>query len=456
MTNPFFRFRWISAAALLLTLAIQPAFSQKKTIDKVIATVGGELILLSEVEEQKALLEAQKGVLPPDASCLILDNVMAQKLLVNQAKLDSITVLDAEVETQLDARIEQILAYMNNDYQQFEDYYGQSVNQIKDQFREDLRSQLLAERMRGQVISGISVTPSEVKAFFDRIPADSLPYFNSEVEISEIVYRPKVNEAEREKAIKKLEELRDMVLVQGEDFAKVAQKYSDDFASARIGGDLGWTRRGKFVPEFEAAAYNLEVDEISPIVESEFGFHIIQLLGRRGNTIHTRHVLVIPAITEEDLELAKRKLDTVRNLILTDSISFSRAVKEYGYKEVQSYNNDGRMINPATGNNFFEIADLEPDIYFAIDTMKQVGSISKPFAFRAPNGETQFRVVKLMSRSNPHRANLREDYSKIQAAAIEEKKSLFLADWIKEKVNDTFIQIDPGFADCPNLQKWNQ
>ncbi len=456
MTNPFSRFRWISAAALLLMLAIQPAFSQKKTIDKVIATVGGELILLSEVEEQKALLEAQKGVLPPDASCLILDNVMAQKLLVNQAKLDSITVLDAEVETQLDARIEQILAYMNNDYQQFEDYYGQSVNQVKDQFREDLRNQLLAERMRGQVISGISVTPSEVKAFFDRIPADSLPYFNSEVEISEIVYRPKVNEAEREKAIKKLEELRDMVMVQGEDFAKVAQKYSDDFASARIGGDLGWTRRGKFVPEFEAAAYNLEVDEISPIVESEFGFHIIQLLGRRGNTIHTRHILVIPEITEEDLELAERKLDTVRNLVLSDSISFSQAVKEYGYKEVQSYNNDGRMINPATGNNFFEIADLEPDIYFAIDTMKQVGSISKPFAFRAPNGETQFRVVKLMSRSNPHRANLREDYSKIQAAAIEEKKSLFLAGWIKEKVNDTFIQIDPAFTDCPNLQKWNQ
>lgn len=456
MTNQFSRFRWFSAAALLLLLAVQPAFSQKRTIDKVIATVGGELILLSEVEEQKALLEAQKGGLPPDASCLILDNVMAQKLLVNQAKIDSIVVLDAEVETQLDARIEQILAYMNNDYQQFEDYYGQTVNQVKDQFREDLRSQLLAERMRGQVLSGITVTPSEVKTFFDRIPADSLPYFNSEVEVAEIVYRPKVNETEREKAVKKLEEIRNMVLVQGEDFAKVAQKFSDDFASARIGGDLGWTRRGKFVPEFEAAAYNLEVDEISPIVESEFGFHIIQLLGRRGNTIHTRHILVIPEITDEDLELANRKLDTVRNLILADSISFSQAVKEYGYKEVQSYNNDGRMINPATGNNFFEIADLEPDIYFAIDTMKQVGSISKPFAFRTPNGETHFRVVKLLSRSNPHRANLREDYSKIQAAAIEEKKSLFLADWIKEKVDETFIQIDPAFADCPNLQKWVQ
>lgn len=456
MTNPFFNSRWIGASAMLLILAFQPAFSQKKTIDKVIATVGGELVLLSEIEEQKSLLEAQKGVLPPDASCLILDNVLAQKLLVNQAKLDSVLVMDAEVETQLDARIEQILAYMNNDYQQFEDYYGQSVNQVKDQFREDLRNQLLAERIRGQVISDITVTPSEVKAFFNRIPADSLPYFNSEVEVSEIVYRPKVNETERQKAIQKLEELRNMVLVQGEDFAKVAQKYSADFASARIGGDLGWTKRGKFVPAFEAAAYNLDVDEISPIVETEFGFHIIQLMGRRGNTIHTRHILVIPEITEEDLQLAKRKLDTVRNLILTDSITFSQAVKRYGYKEVQSYNNDGRMINPATGNNFFEIADLEPDIYFAIDTMKMVGGLSKPFSFRSPSGETLYRIVKLISRSNPHRANLREDYSKIQAAAIEEKKSAFLSEWLQEKVGETFIQIDPMFADCPNLQKWNQ
>lgn len=437
----------------LLILAIQPAFSQKKTIDKVVATVGGELVLLSEIEEQKALLEAQQGVLPPNAGCLILDNVLAQKLLVNQAKIDSVMVLDAEVETQLDARIEQILAYMNNDFQQFEDYYGQSVNEVKDQFREDLRNQLLAERMRGQAIADITVTPSEVKAFFDRIPKDSLPYFNAEVEVSEIVYRPKVNEAERQKAMQKLEELRSLVMEQGEEFDKLAQKHSDDFASARIGGDLGWTKRGKFVPEFEAAAYKLEVDEISPIVETEFGFHIIQLLGRRGNTIHTRHILVQPEITEDDLDLALRKLDTIRNLIQSDSISFSKAVKDYGYKDVQSYNNDGRMINPATGNNFFEIGDLDPDIYFAIDTMK-VGGVSKPFSFRSPSGETLFRVVKLLSQSSPHRANLREDYAKIQAATIEEKKSIFLSQWIEEKVQETFIQIDPMFSDCPSLDKW--
>jgi peptidyl-prolyl cis-trans isomerase SurA len=441
------------ASAVLLFFCAQAALAQKATIDKVVATVGGELVLLSEIEEQRALLEAQKGVIPPDAVCFILENVLAQKLLVNQAKVDSVAVLDAEVETQLDARIEQILAYMNNDYKQFEDYYGQTVNQVKDQFREDLRNQLLAERMRATVIADITVTPAEVKAFFSRIPADSLPYFNSEVEISEIVYRPVVNETERNKAIAKLEALRDRVLIDGEPFDQVAQKHSDDFASARIGGDLGWTRRGKFVPEFEAAAYNLDVDEISEIVESEFGFHLIQMLGRRGNTIHTRHILVRPEITDDDLQLAHKKLDSIRTLILEDSITFSTAVKRYGYKDVQSYNNDGRMINPQSGDNFFEIAELEPDIFFAIDTLK-VGGISRPFAFRAPNGEMLFRVIKLLSQTKPHRANLREDYAKIQAAAIEEKKGAYLSDWLEEKVLSTYVQIDPMFAGCPEVQKW--
>ncbi|MBK6622195.1 MAG: peptidylprolyl isomerase [Saprospirales bacterium] len=438
---------------LFLTLALQTGLSQKSTIDKVVATVGGELILLSEIEEQKAALEAQQGGLPPEASCLILDNIMAQKLLVNQAKLDSIIVLDAEVEAQLDLRIEQILAYMNNDYQQFEDYYGQTVTQVKDQFRNELRDQILAERMRGQVLTGITVTPAEVKAFFSRIPADSLPYFNSEVEVSEIVYRPKINEAERKIAMDKLTDLRERILVKGEDFAALAQKYSDDFASGRIGGDLGLTKRGKFVPNFEAAAYNLEVDEISSIVETEFGFHIIQLLERRGNSIHTRHILIKPEITEDDLKLAEEKLDSVRELILTDSVVFSKALKDFGFKDVQSFNNDGRMINQRTGNNFFEIADLEPDIYFALDTL-EIGEISAPFAFRSPSGEILFRMVKLVSRSNPHRANLREDYSKIQAAAVEEKKNILLNEWVQEKVFSTFISIDPLFADCPTLEKW--
>ncbi|HMR42240.1 MAG TPA: peptidylprolyl isomerase [Saprospiraceae bacterium] len=440
----------LTFAMIFFVLALQ---GQKEVIDKVVAQVGGELILLSEVEEQHALLEAQRGVAQPDARCFILDQILLQKLLVNQGKLDSIEVKDEEVEVQLDARIDRILTLMGNDISQFEDYYGQTISQVKDQFREDLRNQLMAERMRGQAMADISVTPSEVRSFFNKIPKDSLPYFNSEVEIGEIVMIPKVNTVEKNQARQKLESLRKRIVEDGEDFAQIAGKYSDDFASARIGGDLGWTKRGKFVPEFEAAAYILEPGEISEVTESEFGFHIIELLERRGNTIHTRHILVKPEITEEDLEKTYHQLDSVRRLIMSDSISFSLAVKKFGDKNTQSYNNDGRMVNPNTGNTFFEVGDLDPDIFFVVDTM-DVGGFSAPTLFSMQTGEKAFRIINLQSRTAPHRANLRQDYSKIQAAAIESKRSNFTSDWVEEKVSGTFIHIDPLYDDCQILAKW--
>lgn len=436
-----------------LVLGFAGANAQRAVIDKVVAQVGGELILLSDVEEQFAMIDAQEGGVPPDTRCYIVDQVMAQKLLINQARLDSIQVTDEEVEAQLDARIERILGLMGNDVAQFEAYYGQTVGQVKEQFREDLKNQLLSERMRASVMADVSVTPSEVKEFFASIPRDSLPYFSSEVEVGEIVVYPEVNEAEKNKARQKLESLRARIVEEGEDFATLAGKYSDDFGSARIGGDLGWTKRGKFVPEFEAAAFNLEPGEISSIVETEFGFHIIQLLERRGNTISTRHILVRPEITDADLDLARNLLDSVRNLIQDDSITFSRAVKKFGNENVQSYNNDGRMVNPATGNTFFEIENLDPDIFFRLDTM-DVGDISAPFKFKDQSGEAGFRIIYLQSRTQPHQANLKQDYSKIKQAAIEAKKSTFLSDWIEEKVYSTYIEIDPMYNDCPQLDKW--
>ncbi|MBX2929062.1 MAG: peptidylprolyl isomerase [Saprospiraceae bacterium] len=439
----------------LLFLFGASAYSQQQRaiLDKVIAVVGSEILLLSDLEEQYALIEAQSGVLPPDARCNILDNIMVSKLLLNQAKLDSIVVAEAEVEEQLNARIDRIMAYMNNDVANFENYYGQTVSEVKDQFREDLKNQILTERMQGQLQSGISITPAEVKAFFNKIPRDSLPYFNAEVEVGEIVYKPKVNPGERQTAIDKLTELRKRIVDGGEDFAELARKFSDDGGSARAGGDLGWTKRGIFVPAFEAAAYKLEKDEISPIVESEFGFHIIQLLDRRGNTIHTRHILIKPDITDEDLQAAQNYLDSVRQLILSDSVTFSLAVKRFSHKEVQSYNNDGRMVNPATGNTFFQVNELDPDIYFAIDTLK-VGGITTPFEFTGPDGETYYRIVVLQSRVPPHRASLAQDYSKIQKAAVEAKKNEHIAKWIAEKMSSTYVHFDPAYKDCRELAKW--
>ncbi len=438
-----------------VTLIASVTFAQKEVIDKVIAHVGGEIVLMSELEEQHSLISEKNADLPPNARCLILDNILTTKLLINQAKLDSIEVTETEVEAQLNARIDQILEYMGGDITQFEDYYGQSITEVKASFREDLRNKLLSERMSNQVMSDITVTPSEVKAFFSRIPIDSLPYFNSEVEVGELVYKPVINDDERQKAIAKLENIRKRIVEDGEDFAELAKTYSDDFASARVGGDLGWTKRGKFVPAFEAAAYNLDEGEISDIVESPFGFHLIQLITRRGNTINTRHILVKPEITDADMDMARAKMDSIRLLLLNDSISFPAAVKQFGLDEVQSFNNSGKMINQATGNTFFEIADLEPDIYFTIDTM-EVGSYSNPFTFTDQRGETFFRIVQLQSRSEPHVASLKTDYSKIQTAAIEEKKSSFLTNWISQKLDATYVKIDSRFTGCPNLAKWQK
>lgn len=427
--------------------------AQTEIIDKVIATVGGEYILLSELEEQYALAYSQQeGNLPAEARCFIFEGILGQKLLVNQAKIDSVEVSEVEVEVQLNTRIEQILAYMNNDISQFEAYYGQTVNEVKEEFREDLKSQLLAERMRGTVLGDVKVTPNEVKSFFAKIPKDSLPYFNAEVEVRELVMLPQVNAEERQKAIEKITDLRERSLA-GEDFAALASKYSDDFGSARIGGDLGWAKRGKFVPEFEAAAYNLEPMEFSEIVESDFGFHLIQLIERRGNSIHARHILIKPAITTADEERAEAKLDSVRQLIVNDSMSFSYAVKRFSSEDVQSTNNDGRMTNPNSGNTFFQIADLDPDIFFTIDTMK-INTISKPYAFKTPRGETQFRILLLESRSQPHKASLETDYSKIQSAAIESKKERFFAKWVADKAKNTYIYIDPAYEGCVNISNW--
>ena len=433
---------------------VQTLFGQERElIDKVIGIVGNEVILFSDVEEQHALMQAQNGVAPPEARCMIFDNLLASKLLLNQAKLDSIEVTDEEVDEQLNARIERILTYMNNDLAQFEDYYGQSINEVKEQFREDLKGQLLTERMQGSIMGSIKVTPGEVKDFFDQIPQDSLPYFNSEVELSEIVYKPKVNDEQKQIAISKLEDIRKRVTEGGEDFAELAKIYSDDPSSGKAGGDLGNQKRGTFVPEFEAAAFNLEPEEYSEVIESEFGFHLIQLLERRGNTIHTRHILVKPEITDADLELAQEKLEDVRQLIIADSITFLRAVKKYSDENAQSYNNGGRMVNPQTGNTFFEIADLEPEIYFTIDTM-EVNGVSSPIPFTSPSGEKAFRIVWLQVRTTPHKASLKQDYNKIQTAAIEQKKAKFTSEWVEKKSKSTFISIDDIYKDCEEVEKW--
>ncbi|MEM6963347.1 MAG: peptidylprolyl isomerase [Bacteroidota bacterium] len=425
----------------------------KKVIDKIIANVGNEYVLLSDLEQSFAQMSEERGFLPEEARCDILESLIASSLMLNQARLDSIEVSDEEIEAQLNARIDQILGFMGGSVKQFEEYYGQSTAEVKRRFRDDLENKLLVERMQMQVMSEASVTPSEVKAFFGRIPKDSLPYFNSEVELGEIVFKPQINKEEREKTKAVLEDIRRRVLEEGEDFADLARKYSAD-GSANQGGNLGWAKRGTYVSEFEATAYNLEIGEYSEVIRTEFGYHFMQLMDRRGNSTLVRHILLRPQLTDEDKITALNTLDTIRNLIETDSMSFSIAVKLFSDKDQQSYNNDGRMVNPKTGNTFFEIADLDPTTYFTIDSM-EVGEVSVPLEVDM-RGDIMYRLVYLQSRTDPHVANLKQDYDKIRTAAIEERKAQFMSNWIEERIGATYINIDKDYRGCPNLTKWRE
>lgn len=438
-------------AIIVVLFSSHAAFAQPQVIDQVIGTVGGEYILLSDVMEQKAKLEAQQGALPENIDCILLESEISRKLLINQAKLDSLVVSEDEIQGQLDARVDQILAYMNGDEQQFEDYYGQSVSEFKSLFREDIEAQILAERMRSQIAMDIKVTPSEVNAFFNSIPLDSLPFFNSEVEIGEIVVNPKVNPEERLKAQEKAQSILDELLAGG-DFAELAKQHSMD-GTARIGGDLGWNKRGSFVPEFEASAYNLEELELSDVVETEFGFHIIQLMERRGNAINTRHILIKPEITDADLAKTERELMEVRKQIEAGELTFSQAVKDYGSDKEQSYNNDGRMVNPQSQNSYFQMNELEPDIFFTIDTMEVMG-ISNPMQVYDAIGEVQYKIIQLQSRTDPHTANLLQDYSKIQAAAGDLKRNEYINGWVSKTIKNTFIEITSELKTCPEIEKW--
>ncbi len=439
---------------LILGLVVTLQAQERKLIDKVAGTVGAEIILLSDIESQLAYMQAQRGAAPPNARCMILENLLGQNLLLHQARVDSIQITDDEVEAQISARVDRILALMNNDHQQFEDYYGKTVSEIRGEFREPIQNQILIDRMQNKVLSSITITPAEVRSFFERVPKDSLPYFNSEVEMAEIIYYPKVNEEQKQNAYLQISRIKKLITEEKKDFAAVASEYSDDVGSARVGGDLGWQKRGTFVPEFESVAYNLEPGEISDIFETPFGYHIVQLLERRGNLLHTRHILITPKIEQSDLDLAIHVLDSLRKAISVDSLlTFEEAVKAHGDENTTSFNNGGRMLNPQSGNTFFEIGDLDHRLFFVIDTL-QVGQISAPIPNQDPTGKVSFQMIKLLSRSRPHKASLKTDYSRIREAALAEKKNAHLDKWIQAHIARTYIEVDPAYHTCPLLDRW--
>lgn len=446
----------IIAAILFVTMVSGlQAQLQSRIIDKIVAKVGSEYILLSDVEKQFSYLKQNQPDADDSFKCDVLENIIAQKIMVHQAKLDSVEVSDQEVEAQLDFRVENILSQMGNNEEFFEEYYGQTVNEVKEWMREDLKSQILSERMQSTIINEVNIRPEEVVEFFESIPKDSLPLLNAEVELAEIVLKPDASQESKDRSYEQLLNIRSQILNDSADFAELAQKFSDDLGSGAKGGELGWTKRGAFVPEFEAVAYTLENGGMSELVESDYGYHLIQLNERRGNTINSRHILITPEVTDEDIERTKEFLDSLRLVVESDSISFSELVKLHSEKKEESYNNGGRMTNPQSGTTFFNTSDLPPEIYFGIEGLV-VGDVSAPIEFQDRAGDTKFRIVQLQSQTRPHIANLKEDYSRLREFAVESKKNEYFNDWIVSRLNDTFMEIDEKYQACPNISEWIQ
>lgn len=446
--------RIILSAALLLLAAV--GFAQPMQIDKVVAVVGDNIILRSEVEAQFQQMAAQNQgeEADPAMRCVIFDNLLLERLFLSQAVLDSITVAPEEVDAELDRRIKYFISVFGSK-EKLEEYYGKSIIELKDDFKTDIEKQLLSDKMKGKAFSGLKVSPAEVKDFFEKIPKDSVPYFNSELELGELIMMPKVSQAEKDAARKKIEGIRNDI-AQGADFSVKAIQYSEDPGSYLDGGNLGMIERGELVPEFEAVAYKLKEGELSDVVETPFGFHLIMVDEKRGDKLKARHILVKPKITRYDLALVKERMDSIQHQLKVDSLSWRDAVRQYSDDE-QSKSIGGMMTNTKTGNSYFEKADIDGTLIFTIDRMK-VGEYSDvlPHTVQDRTGEQKqgFRIIWLKSESKPHPASLDQDYTKIQAAAKAEKQQKALDDWMKLHRSKNYVRIDDSMKGCPQVEKW--
>lgn len=432
------------------------AFSQDtQSIDRVIAVVGGSITLQSELETQYLQMLASGYEPNDDSRCILFEELLYGNLLLHRSKVDSLNVSDAEVEDELGRRLDYFIAQLGSQ-EKLEEYYEKSILEIKDEFRELIKEQLLTQRMQGLITGDIKVTPAETRAYFNKIPTDSLPFINSEIEIGRIMRRPAITKAQKQTAKDKAEELR-LRIVDGESFRALAILYSEDPGSSKSGGDLGFFKRGMMVPEFDAVAFSLKEDSVSEVFETNFGYHFVEMLERRGEQINVRHILIRPKTSAEDLETARQFLDSIHTLIIEEKMTFAEAAEKYSDDE-DSKMNGGMMFNPMTGAPVFDaeqLSSIDQRLFLTVDNMKP-GDISKAAKTTSPDGKEAYNLFFLKSQTEPHVANMQDDYQRIQLAALAEKKNKAIEKWINDKAAKTYIRIDEAYKDCPFAHRWDK
>lgn len=423
-------------------------------VDKVIAVVADEIVLRSDLES--AIIQYARSGQPVEANsrCVIFEDLLYKKLLLNQAALDSIEVSEDQINGEIARRIDYFVQQIGSE-EKLEEFYGKSIPAIRDEFHDLIKEQMLIQQMQGGIVADVDISPKEVKQFLSKIPEDSLPLVNSEVVVEHIVIDPVVSDNEREATINRLNEMRNRVLA-GEDFGTIAFLYSEDPGSARKNGELGFMERGQLVPEFAKVAFTIQSGQVSEVFKTEYGYHIVQLIERRGQSTNVRHILLKPKVSTVDLVSSKTKLDSIKNEVMTkEDINFELMASRFSDDKATRMNG-GKLINPQTGTTTFEIdevSQVDPSLFFVLDKMEP-GEISDPVIYQKMDGSQSYRLVKLVSVTEPHRANMTDDYLKIQGAAKAEKEKMVVDKWIQNKIQLNYIRIDDEFNSCDFQHNW--
>lgn len=422
-----------------------------QVIDKIVAQIGDEIILSSDIETQYLQYLSQGYIVQEEVRCQIIEDLLYQKLLTHQAKLDSVDVTEEDVYKELERRLSSFIAQLGSQAA-LEEYFGKTIIEIKNEFYDIIYHQLLSQRMQSRITSSVSITPEEVKLFFQLLQDEGeLPLIPTKIEMSQIVKIPEISFDEKSRIRKKLISFRDRIN-NGEDFTVLATLYSDDVESAKNGGSLGFVSRGDLLPEFESAAFALKVDEISEVIETKYGYHIIQLVERRGATINVRHILMKPKVSSSSLLEAKQELEKVEQLMNSGQLSFEEAAKNHS--DDLSRNNGGLLINSKTGSSMFTLEELPSNIIYLAERMKE-GDVSSISQFIMEDGTKAYRIIKITKKIKQHTANLEDDYTFVYESTLNIKKQEKIGKWVNSKVVTTYIRLEEELAEC-NLKKWQK
>lgn len=433
-----------------LSLCTVFGFAQGAVIDQVEAVVGGEIVLMSELEEQKEQFRQQRV---PFDKCAAAEQTLVSKLFLQRAKVDSLEVSPDQVEGEMDRRLRYFMQQFGS-VERLEEFYDKKLVEIKSEFRKSLKDQLLIQQMQGQVSQSVIITPEDIAAYFETIPKDSLPLINAEVKVSHIVMYPPLD-PEQVKSVKdRLKQYKQQAESGDREFSTLAILYSEDPGSATKGGELGMVSKGSMVAEFDAVALSLKNGEVSDVFKTQFGYHIIQMIERRGESYNARHILLKPGVSVDALSKVEQTLDSVATLIESGTMTFEAAAEKFSHDE-DTKGSGGQIINPATGAAAFSMTEIEPQLFLSIDNLKE-DEISNPVVYTNASQKKGYRLVQLNSRTEPHKANLVDDYQIIQNVAFENLKQKEIDKWIKANLKKTYIKLNQDLSDCEFRFNWEK